>query len=105
MIEVLFGESEACSMNTAKNKIVIGKVNGPVSVWMAGKKTPPPRPFAGWIEGTPEEVICLGFMMDIGNIREPMDSSYRKKLIYSMYAQNQWEQDEETEEELKNAGY
>ena len=92
-------------MKTAKNKIVIGKVNGPVSVWMAGKKTPPPRPFAGWIEGTPEEVICLGFMMDIGNIREPMDSPYRKKLIYSMYAQNQWEQDEETEEELKNAGY
>ena len=40
-------------------------------------------------------------MLDIGNIREPVDSSYRKELIYSMYAQNQWEQDEEIDEELK----
>ena len=55
-------------------------------------------PFSGWIEGTSEEVICLGFMLNIGNIREPVDSSYRKELIYSMYAQNQWEQDEEIEE-------
>ena len=101
MIEVLFGESEAGSMKAAKNKITGGKVNGPTSVWMAGEKTPPSKPFSGWIEGTSEEVICLGFMLDIGNIREPVDSSYRKELIYSMYAQNQWEQDEEIEEELK----
>lgn len=101
MIEVLFGESEAGSMQAAKNKITGGKVNGPTSVWMAGEKTPPSKPFSGWIEGTSEEVICLGFMLDIGNIREPVDSSYRKELIYSMYAQNQWEQDEEIEEELK----
>lgn len=104
MIEILFGESEAGSMKAAKNKIVVGKVNGPVSVWMAGKKTPPQKPFTGWIEGTSEEVICLGFMLDIGNIKEQMDSLYRRELIYSMYAQNQWEQDGETEEELKNAG-
>ena len=104
MIEILFGESEACSMKAAKNKIVIGKVNGPVSVWMAGKKTPPSKPVTGWIEGASEEVICLGFMMDIGNIKEPMESPYRRELIYSMYAQNQWEQDEEIEKELKNAG-
>lgn len=38
MIEILFGESEAGSMKAAKNKIVVGKVNGPVSVWMAGKR-------------------------------------------------------------------
>lgn len=43
MIEILFGESEAGSMKAAKNKIVVGKVNGPVSVWMAGKKTPPQK--------------------------------------------------------------
>ena len=104
MIEILFGDSEAGSMKAAKNKIVVGKVNGPDSVWMAGKKTPPQKPFTGWIEGTSEEVICLGFMMDIGNIKEQMDSPYRRELIYSMYAQNQWEQDGETEEELKNAG-
>lgn len=104
MIEVLFGESEAGSMKAAKNKIIAGSVNGPVSVWMAGKKTPPEKPFSGWIEGTSEEVICLGFMLDVGDIKEPADSAYRKELIYSMYAQNQWEQDEETEAELKGTG-
>lgn len=93
MIEVLFGESEAGSMRAAKNKIVLGKVNGPASVWMAGKKMPPDKPFTGWIEGTSEEVICLGFMMDIGNIKEPMESSYRKELIYSMLEQEQWGQE------------
>ena len=51
MIEVLFGESEAGAMKVAKNKIVIGKVDGPTSVFMAGKKKPPEKPFCGWIEG------------------------------------------------------
>ena len=101
MIEVLFGESEAGSMKAAKNKIVIGRTDGPTSVWMAGKKRPPERPFAGWVEGTADEVVCLGFMLDIGDIKEPVDSLYRKKLIYSMYAQNQWERDEAMEKELK----
>ena len=104
MIEVLFGESEAAAMKVAKNKIVVGTVDGPTSVWIAGKKRPPQRTFTGWIEGTPEEVICLGFLMDIGDIKEPMESAYRKELIYSMYAQNQWKQDEEIEKELKKAG-
>ena len=100
MIEILFGESEAASMKAAKNKIIIGAVSGPTSVWVAGKKTPPKKPFTGWVEGTAQEVICLGFMMDVGNIKEPADSLYRKELLYSMYAQNQWEQ----EEELKKVG-
>ena len=78
MIEVLFGESEAASMKAAKNTIMVEHVNGPTSVWIAGKKTPPERPFAGWVEGTAEEVICLGFMLDIGDIKEPVDSQYRK---------------------------
>ena len=104
MIEILFGESEAASMKAAKNKKAIGTVNGPASVWTAGKKIPPERPFTGWVEGTVEEVICLGFLMDVGNIREAADSLYRKELLYSMYAQNQWAQDEGTEEELKKLG-
>lgn len=104
MIEILFGEGEAASMQAAKNKIVLGMSDGPTAVWVAGKKMPPEKPFTGWVEGTAEEVICLGFMMDVGNIREPADSLYRKELIYSMYAQNQWEQDKETEEELKKLG-
>lgn len=105
MIEILFGESEAAAMKVAKNKIVIGPVsNGPTAVWMAGKKMPPKQHFTGWVEGTAAEVICLGLMLDIGDIKEPVDSLYRKELIYSMYAQNQWEQDEELEKELKKAG-
>ena len=104
MIEILFGDSEAASMKVAKNKIVIGAADGSTSVWMAGKKAPPKKPFAGWVEGTSEEVICLGFMLDVGDIKEPTDSPYRKNLIYSMYAQNQWEQDEEMEKELRRAG-
>jgi len=104
MIEVLFGESEAGAMKVAKNKIVIGKVDGPTSVFMAGKKKPPEKPFCGWIEGTAEEVICLGFMLDIGDIRESVESSCRRELIYAMYAQDQWAQDEETKRELRNVG-
>lgn len=50
------------------------------------------------------EAICLGFMLDIGDIRESVDSSYRKELIYSMYTQNQWEQDEAIAAELREIG-
>lgn len=55
-------------------------------------------------KNTTEEVICLGFMLDIGDIKEPVDSVYRKELIYSMYAQNQWEQDIEWDNEMRKAG-
>lgn len=105
MIEVLFGESEAASMKAAKCKIVAGAVKGPVSIWVAGKKKPPEGlPFAGWVEGTQEEVICLDLMMDVGNIKEPADSLYRKELIQSMYGQNQREQQEAAGEEPKETG-
>lgn len=102
MIEVLFGESEAASMKVAKNTVVAGKTEGPISVWIAGKKEPPKK--GEWIEGTPDEVICLGFMMDIGNIKENVDSEYRKNLIYSMYAQDQWGGNEDVELELQKMG-
>ena len=104
MIEVLFAESEAASMKAAKNTIVIAKADGPTSIWMAGKKRPPERERGAWIEGTSDEVICLGFMLDIGNIKEEIDSEYRKKLIYSMYAQEQWGRAETTDAELQKAG-
>ena len=77
MIEVLFGESEAGSMKAAKNTVIPGEAG---------------------------EVVCLGFMLDIGDIREAVDSPYRKNLIYSMYAQEQWGKDPEAEAELKKAG-
>ncbi len=100
MIEVLFGESEAESMRAAKNTLIIGKVDGPTSVWTTGKKKPPERENCGWIDGTAQEVICLGFLLDIGDIREDVSREYRKHLIYSMYAQGQWAKDEETDAEL-----
>lgn len=59
--------------------------DGPTSVWAAGKKRPPEKLSAGWIEGSAQEVVCIGFMLDIGDIKEPVDSFYRKKLISSMY--------------------
>lgn len=55
-------------------------------------------------KNTAEDVICLGFLLDTGNIREPVDSVYRKELIYSMYAQNQWAQDREWDSQLRKAG-
>lgn len=105
MVEVLFGESEAGSMKAAKNKVVIGKTNGPTSVWMAGKKREPKRAGAKWIEGTADEVVCLGFLLDIGDIGEELDSDYRRELIYSLYAQGQWGADEEIDEELRNVNH
>ena len=104
MIEVLFGESEAASMKAAKSMKIVGYVNGPTSVLVTGKEAPPERTFAGWVEGTSEDVVCLGFMLDIGNIKEPIDSPYRKNLIYSMYAQNQYVKNPEIDQELKLTG-
>lgn len=56
MVEVLFGESEAGSMKIAKNKYNFQDE---------------------------DKVICLGFMMDIGDIKESADSPYRRNLIHS----------------------
>lgn len=100
MIEVLFGESEAGAMKVAKNTIIIGRVDGPTAVWTAGKKKPPEKENCGWIEGTAEEVICLGFLLDVGDIREDAGSEYRKNLICSMYVQEQWGKDEEMNGEI-----
>lgn len=104
MIEVLFGESEAASMKVAKNTVVSGTTDGPTSVWRIGKKKPPEKEKGEWIEGTSDEVICLEFMLDIGNIKEKVDSEYRKNLIYSMYAQEQWDGNEDMIEELQKLG-
>ena len=78
MIEILFSESDAGNMKAS---------NSPSRINQFAK-----------------EIICLGFMMDIGDIQKPMDSTYRKELIHSMLAQNQWDQDSEMEKQLKQAG-
>ena len=84
-------------MKATKSTVITGKADGPTAVWAAGKKKPPERENCGWIEGTAEEVICLGFLLDIGDIREDISSEYRKRLIYSMYAQEQWGKEEEAD--------
>lgn len=85
MIEVLFADSEVASMKAAKNVI-------------AGTK---------WIQGAPEEVICLSYMLDIGDINKEICSQYRKDLIYSLYNQGQWDNGNQTDEifdqEFQNA--
>lgn len=101
MIEILFAESEAGSMKAAKSTVLYSKTDGPTSVWIAGKKKPPKRKHSGWVEGTAEEVICLCYMLDIGDIQEEFDSQYRKNLIYSMYSQDQWGKDNQIDEDLK----
>lgn len=92
MIEILFGESEAASMKAAKNTVTkISKADGPTAVWCAGRKKPPEREHSGWVEGTPEEVVCLGFLLDVGDIQKDVTSDYRSKLLYSLYNQSRWE--------------
>lgn len=103
MIEVLFGESEAGAMKAAKNKVVSIVSDGPTATFCAGKRKPLLRENAGWIEGTSNEVICLAFMLDIGEINQDVGGEYRKELIYSMLNQGQWGREAETDRELREA--
>ena len=77
MIEVLFGESDAEALKIAIEKRVIS--------------------------GSTEKVICLALMLDIGDIRENIDSTYRQNLIFDMYTENGYDNSEETLKELRNA--
>ncbi len=78
MIEVLFGESEAASMKATIEE--------------------------GVISGSTDKVICLALMLDIGDIRENIDSPYRDELIFDMYAQHVYDYTEESLEEVKQIG-
>ena len=87
MIEVLFGESEAASMKMAKGRGTVVRSLGKTE---EGSGT--------WIGGYPGQVICLGFMLDIGDIKEPVDGQYRRDLIRAMYGQEQWGKQEDADE-------
>lgn len=84
MIEVLFAESEAASMRAAKSTVIYSKIDGPTSVFIAGKKKPPEKEHSGWLEGNPGDVVCFGYRLDIGNIQEDIEGHYRKNLIFSL---------------------
>lgn len=83
MIEVLFSESAAESMKCAKSSRTApySKDDGPTSV--LGNKSLIPKRKKAWtaVPGTPAEVICLAFMLDIGDIRQPADSDTRLKIL------------------------
>ena len=79
MVDVLFGESEAGTMRDIKLK---------------HRRQ----------SGGRDEVICLGFMLDAGDIKESVNSQYRKDLICSMYVQDQWGRDKELNEECQRLG-
>ena len=73
MIEVLFAESEAASMRAAKSTVIYSKIDGPTSVFIAGKKKPPEKEHSGWLEGNAGDVVCFGYRLDIGNIQEDIE--------------------------------
>ena len=84
MIEVLFAESEAASMRAEKSTVIYSKIDGPTSVFIAGKKKPPEKEHSGWLEGNAGDVVCFGYRLDIGNIQEDIEGHYRKNLIFSL---------------------
>lgn len=64
MIEVLFADSESASMKAAKSTVIYSKADGPTSVFIAGKKKPPKKEHSGWLEGSADDVVCFGYMLD-----------------------------------------
>ncbi len=103
MVEVLFGESEAAFMKFVKSDShIIGGSKGEAS--NIGELPILDEREAEFITGNKDQVICLGFMLDIGNIRDSVDSQYRQDLIFSMYTQNEWRNSQEILNELKEAG-
>ena len=75
MIEVVFGESEAGAMKAATRS-----------------------------EKAENDIICLGFALDIGDIQKPVTDEYRGKLLYNLLYQKQWGSDREMKTELKTLG-
>jgi hypothetical protein len=90
MIEVLFGESEGGAMKVAKNYQKLDYDDG-ATAWFG--KNPSKEEFDKMLDGkavggNASEVVCIPFMLDIGDIKVPIESEYRKKLIFDMYTRN-----------------
>lgn len=87
MIEVLFGESEAASMRIAKSHAEGGKAKCQPAGLFSGKKDASHKSSpTEWAKGLPEEVVCLDFSMDIGDLSVPLDSPRRREIIASMHS-------------------
>lgn len=99
MIEILFGESEGGGMKVAKHYKRPNCHSASAIGWI-GDKEPTKEEFDQMKEafekkqegkavgGSSSEVICLPFQLDIGDIRVPVDSKYRKELILELYTMN-----------------
>lgn len=98
MTEVLFGDSEASSMKCAKGS---GGIIGPEAVF--GDKSRMPEMKKKWtgVPGSPDEVLCLGYMLDIGSIQHPVNSQERKRMMLRMLGSWTDEELEELEELIK----
>lgn len=102
MIEVLFGESEAGSMKCAKSdRINRTFCDGPTAVFGDASRLPPTPETWESVPGNAGEVICLDYMLDVGDIRESFDSEYRKNLLFSFYTQGGWEDQEKFFDRIK----
>jgi Protein of unknown function./Domain of unknown function (DUF1835). len=98
MIEIMLGESEGGSMKVAKNYKKDSFLDGAGAIGWIGEK-PDKAELDKWkkeysdgeaVGGKSTEVICIPFMLDIGDISKPIDSEYRKNLILDMYTINGW---------------
>lgn len=77
MIEVLFDDSEAGGMKMATNRLAGGS----------------------------KEVVCLNYMLDIGDISQDACSDYRAKLKYSLYMNHEWLKEDSADCELWTDGW
>ncbi len=104
MIEVLFGESEAGAMKVAKNYRKPDYDNN-ATAWFGKKpsKDEFEKMFDGKaVGGNSSEVICIPFMLDIGDIDVSIEGEYRKKLIFDMHTINGMD-DNNTLQDLENS--
>ncbi len=87
MIEVLFGESEGGAMKVAKH---YRKPDFNRSSTAYFGRKPTKEELDKWFEGQAvggdsTEVVCLPFLLDIGDITVPVESEYRKELMLELY--------------------
>lgn len=104
MIEVMFGESEGGAMKVGKNYRKPDFNSGTIA-WFGEKpsKEKFDKMFDGKaVGGNSSEVVCIPFILDIGDITVPIDSEYRKNLILDLYTMNGFG-DENTLKSLEDA--
>ncbi len=104
MIEVMFSESEGGAMIVAKNYQKPDFNKGAIG-WIGRRPTKEEfdKTFDGKaVGGNSSEVVCIPFLLDIGDITIPIESDYRKKLILDSYTINGFG-DENTRKSLEDS--